>query len=63
VEAIRRIVDPAGKRVADIGCGGGIYSQAWHALGADVASKNVIFERALIHHLKDYKACSSRAAA
>ena len=30
VEAIRRIVDPAGKRVADIGCGGGIYSQAWH---------------------------------
>ena len=36
VEAIRRIVDPAGKRVADIGCGGGIYSRAWHALGAEV---------------------------
>jgi ubiquinone/menaquinone biosynthesis C-methylase UbiE len=98
VEAIRRIVDPAGKRVADIGCGGGIYSQAWHALGAEVvgvdfseqmvaaareqaaglsrisfqqgdamatglpaASKNVIFERALIHHLKDYKACFAEA--
>jgi ubiquinone/menaquinone biosynthesis C-methylase UbiE len=98
VEAIRRIVDPAGKRVADIGCGGGIYSQAWHALGAEVvgvdfseqmvaaareqaaglsrisfrqgdatatglsaASKNVIFERALIHHLNDYKACFTEA--
>jgi ubiquinone/menaquinone biosynthesis C-methylase UbiE len=98
VEAIRRIVDPAGKRVADIGCGGGIYSQAWHELGAEVvgvdfseqmvaaareqaaglsrisfqqgdatatglpaASKNVIFERALIHHLKDYKACFAEA--
>jgi 2-polyprenyl-3-methyl-5-hydroxy-6-metoxy-1,4-benzoquinol methylase len=36
VEAIRRIVDPAGKRIADIGCGGGIYSRAWHELGADV---------------------------
>jgi ubiquinone/menaquinone biosynthesis C-methylase UbiE len=98
VEAIRRIIDPAGKRVADIGCGGGIYSQAWHALGAEVvgvdfseqmvagareqaaglsrisfqqgdatatglpaASKNVVFERALIHHLKDYKACFAEA--
>ena len=98
VEAIRRIVDPAGKRVADIGCGGGIYSQAWHALGAEVvgvdfseqmvaaareqaaglsrisfqqgdatatglpaASKDIVFERALIHHLKDYKACFAEA--
>jgi ubiquinone/menaquinone biosynthesis C-methylase UbiE len=98
VEAIRRIVDPAGKRVADIGCGGGIYSRAWHALGAEVvgvdfseqmvaaareqaaglcrisfrqgdatatglpaASTNVVFERALIHHLKDYKACFAEA--
>ena len=84
--------------MADIGCGGGIYSQAWHALGAEVvgvdfseqmvaaareqaaglsrisfqqgdatatglpaASKNVIFERALIHHLKDYTACFTEA--
>lgn len=98
VEAIRRIVDPAGKRVADIGCGGGIYSQAWHELGAEVvgvdfsdqmvsaareqaaglsrisfrqgdatatglptASSNVVFERALIHHLKDCRACFAEA--
>lgn len=27
-------VDPAGKAVADIGCGGGIYSAAWAGLGA-----------------------------
>ena len=27
--AMRRLVDPAGTRVADIGCGGGIYSRAW----------------------------------
>src|SRR5260370_21769323 len=32
--AIRHIVDPTGKRVADIGCGGGIYSRAWRELGA-----------------------------
>jgi ubiquinone/menaquinone biosynthesis C-methylase UbiE len=98
VEAIRRIIDPAGKHVADIGCGGGIYSQAWHELGAEVvgvdfsdqmvaaareqaaglsrisfqqgdatatglpaASRDVVFERALIHHLKDYKACFAEA--
>jgi ubiquinone/menaquinone biosynthesis C-methylase UbiE len=98
VEAIRRIVDPAGKRVADIGCGGGIYSWAWHELGAEVvgvdfseqmvgaareqaaglsrisfrqgdatatglsaASRDIVFERALIHHLKDYKACFAEA--
>jgi ubiquinone/menaquinone biosynthesis C-methylase UbiE len=98
VEAIRRIVDPSGKRAADIGCGGGIYSQAWHELGAEVvgvdfseqmvatareqaaglsrisfrqgdatatglpaASRDVVFERALIHHLKDYEACFAEA--
>lgn len=32
--AMRRIVDPAGSRVADIGCGGGLYSVAWARLGA-----------------------------
>src|SRR3954470_601792 len=31
-------------------------------LGAlPAASKNVVFERALIHHLKDYKACFAEA--
>ena len=32
--AMRGIVDPAGLRVADIGCGGGIYTRAWAELGA-----------------------------
>src|SRR5262245_57533399 len=88
--AIRRIVEPSGKRVADIGCGGGIYSRAWHGLGAESvvgvdasqvmvdaareqaiglpdisfqrgdaaatglphASVDIVFERALIHHLQ-----------
>lgn len=31
---IRHRVDPAGKVIADIGCGGGIYSAAWAELGA-----------------------------
>lgn len=31
---IRSIVDPTGKRVADMGCGGGIYSAAWAGIGA-----------------------------
>jgi ubiquinone/menaquinone biosynthesis C-methylase UbiE len=89
-EAMRKIVDPIGKRVADIGCGGGIYSGAWRALGAadvvgvdfsaqmvaaarersagvpglafrqgDAAdtglparSHDIVFQRALIHHLE-----------
>lgn len=86
--AMRTIVDPAGKRVADIGCGGGLYSMAWAEMGAAVAGVDfspgmartaerstaghprisirtgsadatgllantfdVVFERALIHHL------------
>jgi SAM-dependent methyltransferase len=87
--AMTAIVDPAGKRVADIGCGGGIYSQAWRRLGASdvvgidfsarmvadarerlagqsglafqqgdaaatglaTASRDIVFQRALIHHL------------
>ena len=98
-DAMRRIVDPAGKSVADIGCGGGIYSQAWHGLGARTvtgvdfseqmvsaareqaagltgvsfrqgdamatglpkASADIVFERALIHHLKDYRPCFAEA--
>jgi|GEM_PF-5569917 len=31
---VRSLVDPAAKRVADIGCGGGLYSAAWADLGA-----------------------------
>lgn len=88
-ETMRAIVDPAGRIVGDIGCGGGIYSRAWSDLGAsrvigiDVsaqmvddakdasadypdlwfaqgdaastglrdASVDIVFSRALIHHL------------
>lgn len=32
--AVSRIADPAGKIVYDIGCGGGVYTRAWAALGA-----------------------------
>ena len=98
--AIRRIVDPSGKRVVDIGCGGGIYSRAWHELGAasvvgidfsqamvdaareqatgvadlsfqrgdaaatglPPASVDIVFERALIHHLQGcYWPCFAEA--
>ena len=97
--AIRRIVEPSGKRVADIGCGGGIYSRAWHELGArtvtgvdfsqamvdaareqaagladisfrqgdaaatglPAASADIVFQRALIHHLPDYGPCFAEA--
>ncbi|MFT4463723.1 MAG: class I SAM-dependent methyltransferase [Sodalis sp. (in: enterobacteria)] len=31
---IQQRMDPAGKAIADIGCGGGIYSAAWAGLGA-----------------------------
>jgi ubiquinone/menaquinone biosynthesis C-methylase UbiE len=97
--AITGIVDPRGKRVVDVGCGGGIYSQAWadlgaqrvtgvdfsqvmvdtatanaagrgniafqvgaaHATGLPAGSADVVFERALIHHLKDYGDCFAEA--
>jgi ubiquinone/menaquinone biosynthesis C-methylase UbiE len=99
IQAIRAIVEPEGKRVADIGCGGGIYSEAWHALGAahvigvdfsaemvaasqeraagqqnmrfvqgDASqtglpggSYDIVFQRALIHHLDSYDACFAEA--
>lgn len=32
--AVRGMVDPAGAVVADVGCGGGTYTRAWHDLGA-----------------------------
>lgn len=85
------VVDPRGKRVVDIGCGGGIYSKAWAKHGAASvtgvdfssamlktaqkqcadeprisfvqgdalqtglpdASVDIVFARALIHHLDD----------
>mgnify|MGYP001031805241 FL=1 len=98
-ETIRRLVDPTGRRVADIGCGGGIYSRKWREIGADEAvgvdfsaemigaareqaaglsrvsfrqgdaaatglptgNVDIVFQRALIHHLKDYAACFAEA--
>lgn len=33
-QTILSFIDPVGKNVVDIGCGGGIYSKAWSALGA-----------------------------
>lgn len=97
--AIKSVLDPSGKRVADIGCGGGIYSIAWIELGAkevigvdfsaemvsaareksvrqtgisfqvgtaektDLVSESIdiVFERALIHHIKNYDACFAEA--
>ncbi len=97
--AIKAIVVPHGKRVADIGCGGGIYSLAWHVLGAakvtgvdfsaemvaasqeraagmenlrfvqgdaiqtglPSGSYDIVFQRALIHHLASYDACFAEA--
>jgi len=97
--AMTSIVKPAGKLVADVGCGGGIYSQAWQAIGAsDVvgvdfsaqmvadarertagmtgvrfrqgdaaatglapASRDIVFQRALIHHLGTYRPAFAEA--
>lgn len=97
--AITQLLDPKGRRIADVGCGGGIYSEAWLNLGAEAVfgvdfseqmvaaasqrlkdrpqasisqgdayatglpagSVDVVFERALIHHLKDYRACFAEA--
>lgn len=92
--AVLTRVNPSGKRVVDIGCGGGIYSKAWMGIGAasvkgvdfsevmlDAARENcqgiqgihfqkgdalatglpgqcadIVFARALIHHLHDLEA-------
>ena len=98
-KSILSIGDPNGIRIADIGCGGGIYSRAWLALGASEVigidsspnmistaeenciglegvsfrvgdatntglpdnSVDVVFQRALIHHLTDLHACLEEA--
>jgi SAM-dependent methyltransferase len=95
-----RLVDPAGADVVDVGCGGGVYSRAWHELGAATvtgidssdpildearrshadlpgmtfrggdatatgladASADVVFERALIHHVADLQPVVVEAA-
>jgi ubiquinone/menaquinone biosynthesis C-methylase UbiE len=99
-EAIRGWLDPAGKRVADIGCGGGIYTRAWAEMGASAVvgvdfsevmleaaketcrdcqnvtflrgdalrtgmageSTDVVFARALIHHLDELDGFFAEAA-
>lgn len=88
---ITAVVDPRGLRVADIGCGGGIYSTSWLELGAESVvgidfsaqmiedavaradespdltfrvadatstgladhSADLVFQRALVHHLDE----------
>jgi ubiquinone/menaquinone biosynthesis C-methylase UbiE len=92
-EAMTALIDPRGLRVADVGCGGGIYSTAWLELGArsvtgldssaqmiedavaraedhpdlrfavaDAAATglprgavDLVFQRALVHHLADLR--------
>ncbi|HEY7023100.1 MAG TPA: class I SAM-dependent methyltransferase [Ktedonobacterales bacterium] len=99
VAAISAIVSLAGKRVLDIGCGGGVYSRAFAELGAasvtgvdfsaamlesaralcaDLpqvtfqqgdalatglldACADLVYERALLHHLADLPACAAEA--
>lgn len=99
VDAIAARAAPHGKRVLDIGCGGGIYTRAWANLGAasvtgvdfsavmleaaaehchgipNVAfhrgnatatglpdgSADIVFERAVIHHVPDMPACFPEA--
>jgi ubiquinone/menaquinone biosynthesis C-methylase UbiE len=97
--AITEIVSPEGKRVLDIGCGGGVYARAFaefgaasvtgvdfsaamlesaRALCADLpqvtfrqgdalatglpdACADLVYERALLHHLADLPACAAEA--
>lgn len=94
-DVIVSLIDPNGLRIADVGCGGGIYSRAWSVLGASGVigvdssstmisaavenctdltnvsfrvgdatntglpdnSVDIVFERALIHHLPEINSC------
>ncbi len=98
-ERMLRLLDPKGKHVLDIGCGGGIYTRAWAQLealsvlgidfsedmiqtardystnfpnvsykvgnalstGLEDQSYDIVFERALIHHLSDLSGCFKEA--
>jgi len=97
-QAMAGWVDPAGRTVADVGCGGGVYCHAWLDLGAarvigvdssrplldaaradgdrpglsflagDAAatgladgSVDVVFERALVHHIADLRPVAAEA--
>ncbi|MDH6124940.1 class I SAM-dependent methyltransferase [Kitasatospora sp. GP82] len=98
-EAIRSVLAPEGLRVADVGCGGGVYCMGWLDLGAASVvgvdfsaamisaarehcagrdgltfrhgsayetgladgSADVVFERALVHHLDDLEAAFREA--
>jgi ubiquinone/menaquinone biosynthesis C-methylase UbiE len=95
IEQILEIVNPLGKYVIDIGCGGGIYTRVWAQLGAaqvlgidfsdqmilttkemstdfantsfqvgnaistglDEKIADIVFERALLHHISDISSC------
>jgi SAM-dependent methyltransferase len=97
--AMTALADPGRADVVDIGCGGGIYTRAWHDLGATAvtgvdfsaplldaaredhgdlpgvsfrsgdaaatglpdASADLVFERALIHHVPDLAAVAAEA--
>ncbi len=99
VRAMRSVVPPQGKRVVDVGCGGGVYCAAWRDLGAASVTgvdfsaamlsgarerqgeeggltfhqgraeatglpdgrADVVFERALVHHLDDLAGCFREA--
>lgn len=98
-QTVTALVDPRGKRVVDVGCGGGIYTQAWAQLGAasvqgidfstpilhaaaarlsgvvNIAFRqgdacatglpdgcaDIVFARALLHHITDLSACLREA--
>ncbi|MFX1283395.1 MAG: class I SAM-dependent methyltransferase [Promethearchaeota archaeon] len=99
IEIILKIVNPSGKHVTDIGCGGGIYTRTWAQLGAaqvlgldfseqmiqtaremstdfsnisyqvgnaistglDDKITDIVFERALIHHISNIPSCLNEA--
>ncbi|BET96852.1 class I SAM-dependent methyltransferase [Xenorhabdus taiwanensis] len=101
LDLMRKLVEPRDKKIADIGCGGGIYSLAWLKMGARKvtcvdfsqqmladaventqglpnivikqgdalctglpdSSQDIVFERALIHHISQENRTSCFAEA